>query len=103
MTAKRRQCANAVAEAVCRTVAPDTFRVLLSQRRRWINSTIHNLMELVRVPNLCGTFCFSMQFVVFMELIGTVVLPVAIVRSLDSACSADTTVPHLHAHHQLRV
>ena len=48
-------------QAVCRTVAPDTFRVLLSQRRRWINSTVHNLMELVRVPNLCGTFCFSMQ------------------------------------------
>ncbi|KAH8924218.1 glycosyltransferase family 2 protein [Atractiella rhizophila] len=65
-------------QAKCRTIAPDEFKVLLSQRRRWINSTIHNLMELVRVPNLCGTFCFSMQFVVFMELIGTVVLPVAI-------------------------
>ena len=65
-------------QARCRTVAPDTFSVLLSQRRRWINSTIHNLMELVRVRNLCGTFCFSMQFVVFMDLVGTVVLPVAI-------------------------
>ncbi|WWC91990.1 uncharacterized protein L201_006944 [Kwoniella dendrophila CBS 6074] len=65
-------------QARCRTVAPDTFSVLLSQRRRWINSTVHNLMELVRVRNLCGTFCFSMQFVVFMDLVGTVVLPVAI-------------------------
>ncbi|KAF8504120.1 glycosyltransferase family 2 protein [Gautieria morchelliformis] len=65
-------------QARCRTVVPDTFSVLLSQRRRWINSTIHNLMELVRVRNLCGTFCFSMQFVVFMDLLGTVVLPVAI-------------------------
>ncbi|CAG8538570.1 9375_t:CDS:2 [Funneliformis mosseae] len=65
-------------QAVCKTVVPDDFWVLLSQRRRWINSTIHNLMELVLVRNLCGTFCFSMQFVVFMELIGTVVLPVAI-------------------------
>ena len=65
-------------QARCRTVAPDTFSVLLSQRRRWINSTVHNLMELVRVQNLCGTFCFSMQFVVFMDLVGTVVLPVAI-------------------------
>ncbi|RHZ62419.1 hypothetical protein Glove_340g35 [Diversispora epigaea] len=65
-------------KAVCKTVVPDGFFVLLSQRRRWINSTIHNLMELVLVRNLCGTFCFSMQFVVFMELIGTVVLPVAI-------------------------
>lgn len=50
-------------QARCRTVAPDTFAVLLSQRRRWINSTVHNLMELVLVRNLCGTFCFSMQFV----------------------------------------
>ncbi|CAG8589908.1 654_t:CDS:2 [Cetraspora pellucida] len=66
-------------QAICKTVVPDDFWVLLSQRRRWINSTIHNLMELVLVRNLCGTFCFSMQFVVFMELIGTVVLPVAIV------------------------
>ncbi|OCB92161.1 glycosyltransferase family 2 protein [Sanghuangporus baumii] len=66
-------------QARCRTVVPDTFKVLLSQRRRWINSTIHNLMELVLVPNLCGTFCFSMQFVVFMDLLGTVVLPIAIV------------------------
>ncbi|CAG8792306.1 10571_t:CDS:1, partial [Cetraspora pellucida] len=65
-------------QAICKTVVPDDFWVLLSQRRRWINSTIHNLMELVLVRNLCGTFCFSMQFVVFMELIGTVVLPVAI-------------------------
>ncbi|EJU04233.1 hypothetical protein DACRYDRAFT_20829 [Dacryopinax primogenitus] len=65
-------------QAKCHTVAPDEFKVLLSQRRRWINSTVHNLMELVRVRNLCGTFCFSMQFVVFMDLLGTAVLPVSI-------------------------
>lgn len=67
-----------VPQAVCKTVVPDTFSVLLSQRRRWINSTIHNLMELVLVQDLCGTFCFSMQFVVFMELVGTLALPAAI-------------------------
>jgi len=66
-------------QAICKTVVPDEFNVLLSQRRRWINSTIHNLLELVLVRNLCGTFCFSMQFVILMELIGTVVLPVAMV------------------------
>ncbi|KAJ3776522.1 glycosyltransferase family 2 protein [Lentinula raphanica] len=65
-------------QARCRTVVPDTFKMLLSQRRRWINSTVHNLMELVLVRDLCGTFCFSMQFVVFMDLLGTVVLPIAI-------------------------
>ncbi|KAF9944271.1 hypothetical protein BGZ65_012321 [Modicella reniformis] len=66
-------------QAICKTVVPDEFQVLLSQRRRWINSTIHNLLELVLVRNLCGTFCFSMQFVIFMELIGTVVLPIALI------------------------
>ena len=65
-------------QAYCKTVVPDTFRVLLSQRRRWINSTIHNLFELLLVRDLCGTFCFSMQFVVFMDLVGTLVLPAAI-------------------------
>jgi chitin synthase len=67
-----------VPQAVCKTTVPETFPVLLSQRRRWINSTVHNLMELVLVRDLCGTFCFSMQFVVFVELIGTLVLPAAI-------------------------
>ncbi|KAG2206294.1 hypothetical protein INT47_007308 [Mucor saturninus] len=67
-----------VPQAVCKTVVPDTFMVLLSQRRRWINSTIHNLMELLFVHDLCGTFCFSMQFVIFMELVGTLALPAAI-------------------------
>lgn len=67
-----------VPQAVCKTTCPDRFGVLLSQRRRWINSTIHNLMELVLVRDLCGTFCFSMQFVIFVELVGTLVLPAAI-------------------------
>ncbi|KAF9317906.1 hypothetical protein BGZ91_005267, partial [Linnemannia elongata] len=69
-------------QAICKTVVPDEFNVLLSQRRRWINSTIHNLLELVLVRNLCGTFCFSMQFVILMELIGTVVLPVAMILTV---------------------
>lgn len=67
-----------VPQAVCKTTVPESFSVLLSQRRRWINSTVHNLMELVLVRDLCGTFCFSMQFVVSVELIGTLVLPAAI-------------------------
>lgn len=67
-----------VPQAVCKTTVPESFGVLLSQRRRWINSTVHNLMELVLVRDLCGTFCFSMQFVVCIDLIGTLVLPAAI-------------------------
>ena len=53
-----------VPQALCHTVVPDDFKVLLSQRRRWINSTIHNLLELVKLRDLCGIFCFSMQFVI---------------------------------------
>jgi len=47
--------------AIAKTVVPISLSVLLSQRRRWINSTVHNLMELILVRDLCGTFCFSMQ------------------------------------------
>ncbi|CDO93539.1 unnamed protein product [Kluyveromyces dobzhanskii CBS 2104] len=67
-----------VPKAACKTIVPASFKVLLSQRRRWINSTVHNLMELVLVKDLCGTFCFSMQFIIAMELVGTLVLPLAI-------------------------
>ncbi|KAK3828571.1 MAG: family 2 glycosyltransferase [Benniella sp.] len=89
-----------VPQAICKTVVPDTFKILLSQRRRWINSTIHNLLELVLVRDLCGTFCFSMQFVIFMELVGTVVLPAAIsftiylvTISIYRAISHDPKIP----------
>lgn len=71
-----------VPKAACKTIVPDKFKVLLSQRRRWINSTVHNLMELVLVKDLCGSFCFSMQFVIGMELVGTMVLPLAICFSI---------------------
>jgi chitin synthase len=68
-----------VPQAVCHTSVPADLEVLLSQRRRWINSTIHNLLELVLVRELCGTFCFSMQFLAFLELLGTCLLPVSII------------------------
>ncbi|KAF9212362.1 hypothetical protein BGZ59_006837 [Podila verticillata] len=71
-----------VPQAQCKTVVPDTFNVLLSQRRRWINSTIHNLLELVLVTDLCGIAFLSMQFVVLLELIGTVVLPASILFAI---------------------
>ncbi|RHZ75834.1 hypothetical protein Glove_209g12 [Diversispora epigaea] len=62
-------------DAKCRTAAPDRWSVLLSQRRRWINSTIHNLMELMFLSEMCGVCCFSMRFVVFIDLFGTLILP----------------------------
>ncbi|KAI9825076.1 MAG: hypothetical protein M1832_001396 [Thelocarpon impressellum] len=64
-----------VPDAFASTAAPETWSVLISQRRRWINSTIHNLAELVFLPELCGFCCFSMRFVVFIDLFGTIILP----------------------------
>lgn len=68
-----------VRDAEAKTIAPEEFKVLLSQRRRWINSTVHNLFELVRVNGLCGFCCFSMRFIVFMDLLSTLVAPVTVV------------------------
>ncbi|KAK1759305.1 chitin synthase 6 [Echria macrotheca] len=64
-----------IPDAYCQTAAPDKWSVLLSQRRRWINSTIHNLVELMFLPEMCGFCCFSMRFVVFIDLFGTIILP----------------------------
>ncbi|KAF2010307.1 glycosyltransferase family 2 protein [Aaosphaeria arxii CBS 175.79] len=61
------------------TVAPDSWTVFMSQRRRWINSTVHNLMELIPLQQLCGFCCFSMRFVVFLDLLSTIVQPVIVV------------------------
>ncbi|KAK5087006.1 hypothetical protein LTR05_004177 [Lithohypha guttulata] len=64
-----------VPDAYALTAAPETWSVLLSQRRRWINSTVHNLAELVWLKDLCGFCCFSMRFIVFLDLFGTIILP----------------------------
>ena len=60
------------------TIAPEDFAVFLSQRRRWINSTVHNLIELIPLQQLCGFCCFSMRFIVFIDLISTIIQPVTI-------------------------
>jgi chitin synthase len=64
-----------ISDAYASTAAPETWGVLISQRRRWINSTVHNLAELVWLKDLCGFCCFSMRFVVFIDLFGTIILP----------------------------
>jgi chitin synthase len=61
------------------TVAPDSWSIFMSQRRRWINSTVHNLIELIPLQQLCGFCCFSMRFIVFLDLLSTVVQPVIVV------------------------
>ena len=60
------------------TIAPESWTIFMSQRRRWINSTVHNLMELIPLQQLCGFCCFSMRFVVFLDLLSTIVQPVTV-------------------------
>jgi len=64
-----------IPEAACWTIVPHTFNILLSQRRRWINSTVHNMFELLRVNTMCGVCCVSMKVVVAIDLIATMILP----------------------------
>ncbi|KAJ3037867.1 hypothetical protein HDV00_001282 [Rhizophlyctis rosea] len=87
-------------DAKCYTSAPERWSVLLSQRRRWsglsnapyppiafnpipyfnrINSTVHNLMELTTLSELCGFCCFSMRFVIMIDLFATFVQPATVV------------------------
>lgn len=83
-------------DAACMTNAPDRWPVLLSQRRRWINSTVHNLGELMFLPQLCGFCCFSMRFVVMLDLLSTLVMP-AVVCYLGyliyQLCTSTSQVP----------
>ncbi|KAJ3393069.1 hypothetical protein HDU92_008013 [Lobulomyces angularis] len=65
-------------DAICLTIVPDSFSVLLSQRRRWINSTVHNLFELIFLPELCGCLCFSMRMVIFLDMFATLIMPAAV-------------------------
>ncbi|KAG6333627.1 hypothetical protein ID866_5463 [Astraeus odoratus] len=85
-----------IRDAHAETVAPDDWKVLLSQRRRWINSTIHNLGELMFLEQLCGFCCFSMRFIVMMDLVSTLVQPVTvayIVYLIISVAYEHNTIP----------
>src|SRR5579862_382933 len=42
-------------------------------------STVHNLLELVLLNDMCGFCCFSMRFVVFIDLFGTLILPATVI------------------------
>ncbi|KAF8545630.1 fungal chitin synthase, partial [Imleria badia] len=68
-----------IPDAVAHTMAPESWRVLCSQQRWWINSTVHNLLELVILPELCGFRCFSMRFFVSIDLLRTIILPATVV------------------------
>ena len=77
-------------DAVAHTIAPESWRVLFSQRRRWINLTVHNLCELAFLPELFGFCCFSMRFFVFIDLLGALVRPFpSLVDHCSKAISLD--------------
>ena len=85
-----------LSHATALTAAPSSFSVLLSQRRRWINSTVHNLVELVRMDGLCGFCLFSMRFIVFIDLIGTIILPattIYLVYLIVTVSVGDSPIP----------
>ncbi|KAH8914587.1 glycosyltransferase family 2 protein [Atractiella rhizophila] len=67
-----------IRDAYAQTIAPDEWSVLFSQRRRWINSTVHNLAELLMIERMCGFCLFSMRFVVFLDLFSTLIAPVSV-------------------------
>jgi chitin synthase len=68
--------------AQCKTVVPKTWSIFLSQRRRWINSTVHNLIELSKMKSMCGSLVFSMRFVVLVDLLSTIIQPATLVYLL---------------------
>ena len=82
-----------IRDAHAYTVAPDDWKVLLSQRRRWINSTVHNLGELAFLDQLCGFCCFSMRFVVMIDLVSTIIQPITVgyvrIFKFQDFCSAN--------------
>lgn len=61
-------------EAWCLTHVPETFRAFLNQRRRWINSTVHNLVELIGIP-----IHAPIRFVVLCDLFSTVISPASVI------------------------
>jgi chitin synthase len=64
-----------IVEAKCETTVPNKFSVIVSQRRRWNNSTITNNFYRMFIKNSCGVCCCSMNFIIFISLITTLFLP----------------------------
>jgi len=68
--------------ASCWTIVPEGYNVLLSQRRRWVNSTFHNMWELLKVNTMCGFLCISMNAVVLLDMLATMILPASVVYGI---------------------
>ncbi|RMZ79476.1 hypothetical protein DV738_g3338, partial [Chaetothyriales sp. CBS 135597] len=78
-----------VPQAVCKTTVPEQFSVLLSQRRRWINSTVHNLMELILVRDLWSYILWMLIYILSLP-IWNFVLPINAYWKFDDFSWGDT-------------
>lgn len=69
-----------------------TLKFAILPGRRWINSTVHNLAELMTIQGLCGCCgLFGMRAIVFVDLLSTVIAPVTIVYvSLTLTCDTES-------------
>lgn len=63
-----------IPKSIVWTMVPESWSILLSQRRRWISSTIFNQFYLLGV-DLKGIGIFSMKAIIILDLISTFLLP----------------------------
>ncbi|KIM54647.1 glycosyltransferase family 2 protein [Scleroderma citrinum Foug A] len=66
-----------IQDAHAETLTPDDWKVS-SQHCQWLNSTIHNLGELMFLDQLCGFCHFSMHFIDMIDLVLTLIQPVTV-------------------------
>lgn len=66
-----------VPDAWCHTKVPETFAAFLNQRRRWINSTVHNLIELMKISMLS-----PLKFIVLCDLFTAVISPASVIYTI---------------------
>ncbi|KAI9176216.1 hypothetical protein H9P43_006581 [Blastocladiella emersonii ATCC 22665] len=68
--------------ALAYTFAPETFSVLISQRRRWINSTFHNLVELVWIKDLCDLIYLTVNAIVKDQSLNLVMISLILIAAM---------------------
>ncbi|KAJ7832319.1 hypothetical protein B0H14DRAFT_2592120 [Mycena olivaceomarginata] len=76
-------------ETLVHTLEKNSLLSARVTRRPWIDISIHDLAELLLVRDLCGTFYFSIQFIIGMESAGTVVLLASTARQYISVTAHD--------------